>query len=635
MQFVDNRFNEIMGKIEYPENFNKDSPTLKMRKSSEIKVYIPRIMGTNKLILHLYNKDNTQLTNEYEGEWISLEKEYDVYLFQLKTRYLGSGLYFFTLKLDTVYGCIYALKEKNKMIFKRNEEFINRFQLTVYNYKYMKPKGAGGIIYHIFVDRFQRGGQTPIKEDGIYPDNWSVIPEYPEYPGAPFKNNTFYGGSLYGIASKLDYISSLGVDAIYLSPIFDSPSNHKYDTSDYMTVDKTLGGDEGLKYLIAESKKYGIDIILDGVFNHTGDDSIYFNKYGNFKSLGAFQSKESKYYPWYEFKEYPFKYTSWWNIDILPRINTGNISCMEYFVGERGVVDKYASFGIRGFRLDVADELSDSFIRDIKAKLNKHNLNSVLYGEVWEDGSNKIAYGTRKEYFRGDTLDGVMNYPLRVGIINYLNNSETSLLFYALCDIINHAPKRIRDLQMNLLGSHDTVRILTALANQNISGLSNSQLSEIRLNEQEKKIAKQKLMQAYTIVSTLPGVPVIYYGDEAGLEGYSDPFNRMPFPWGLEDKELLSFYRTIGNIRRKNSVYSNGEYKLIELNSNYLIFVRLSKSYCYYTLINNTDKPIYIGFTGKYFSFFKNQKYDSCVTYMLEGHSSDIIKLTREEYIII
>lgn len=192
------------------------------------------------------------------------------------------------------------------------------------------------------------------------------MPEYPAYPGAPLKNNRFYGGTLLGIIDKLEYIRSLGVDTIYLSPIFDAASNHKYDTADYMSVDSMFGGEKAFKALIKKAHEYGIGIILDGVFNHTGSDSIYFNKYGHYKTLGAYQSKKSKYYSWYDFKNYPDEYTAWWGIDILPRIHPDKPDCRKYFVGKDGVIAKYASMGIDGFRLDVADELSDDFIAEIK-----------------------------------------------------------------------------------------------------------------------------------------------------------------------------------------------------------------------------------------------------------------------------
>ena len=435
-----------------------------------------------------------------------------------------------------------------------------------------------------------------------------------------------YGGTLKGITKKLDYIKSLGTTIIYLSPIFKSPSNHKYDTADYTKVDKAFGGESALRELISEAKKRKIGIILDGVFNHTGSDSLYFNKYGNYKSIGAYQSKESKYYSWYEFQKFPDKYTSWWGIDILPRINTQNSECQNYFVGRRGIIAKYRKMGILGFRLDVVDELSDEFIQKIKSRLEKTECGSLLYGEVWEDASNKIAYGMRKKYYLGKELDGVMNYPLRAGIISFLKNCETGRLLYYLCDIINNTPKRILDMQMNLLGSHDTERIITSLGGEDTFGKTNEYLHKVRMNKSEYLCGRRKVMMAYTAIATLPGLPTVYYADEVGLEGYSDPFNRRTFPWGDEDVVLLSHFRLLGKIRNSYKVYRRGEFKLIYLNDEILIFKRTSKKYDYVTVINNRSEKLNLSFSKKVESLIlKKENTDFAVA----GQSSEIFKAIK------
>ena len=623
--FPDNEVSALTGKAQYPDNSNIASGTFEKGSKNRIRCKIPRALGVEELILELYEESLGSFVRSLKLCWIDYNRGYDSYEAILDTSNIEIGLYYFKLTLKSAYGKIFGYKRGSSVEFNKTDNSGELFQITVYDFKYNKPIGSGGIIYHIFVDRFNRAGKSEIKPNAVMPVDWSVIPEYPEYPGAPLKNNTFYGGTLDGITQKLDYIKSLGVSALYLSPIFESASNHKYDTADYMSVDSMFGGDEALKRLIDAAREKDISIILDGVFNHTGADSIYFNRYGSYPDIGAYQSKESEYYSWFNFKEYPNKYTCWWDIEILPRINTLNSKCREYFVGKDGVVDKYSRMGIGGFRLDVADELPDNLIEEIKARLNESNSESVLYGEVWEDASNKIAYGKRKRYYLGSELDGVMNYPLRDGIINYLNYGKTSLLFYALYDIIYNAPKRIRDMQMNILGSHDTERILTVLANKDTVGLDNATLAILRLSENERAVAKRKLMLAYTIIATLPGIPVIYYGDEVGLEGYSDPFNRMPYPWGAEDCELLSFYRLIGKIRRENDVYKDGDYALIELSSSCLIFGRYDGEYSYITLINNSKKTIEIAFSSEYTRLLTNVKEDGkCI---INAYDAEIFKI--------
>ena len=588
---------EIKGKVTYG-NGKKESCTRAFELGNDIVINLlaPRMLGISSARISCYD-DSGKPVISCSGSWISHDLGNDKYEFRIKG-IETPGIYFYSLQLSCCLGNIYATASLNSVFFSGEESLT---QFTVSNFRYPAPKGIyGGVIYHIFVDRFARCGKPRRRSNARLIEDWSDgVPEYPEYPGAFMKNNTFFGGDLFGIAKKLPYISSLGVTAIYLSPIFESPSNHKYDTADYMRVDSMLGGDRALKHLIREAEKLGISVILDGVFNHTGSDSIYFNRYGNYKSLGAYQSADSPYYSWYSFDRYPDKYTCWWGIDILPRINPDNRECGEYFTGSGGVIERYARMGIGGIRLDVADELSDKFIASIKACLCKFNPRAILYGEVWEDASNKIAYGKRKQYYLGAELDGVMNYPLRAGIIEYICHGQTDKLLYSLTDIINNAPKRVLDAQMNLLGSHDTERILTALGAVSPDNKSNSELRTMRMSESERSVAISRLKAAYTVLSTLPGIPTIFYGDEVGLEGYSDPFNRMPFPWGNENAELLSHYRRLGLLRRKHRVYEDGEFSILQLERNVLIFSRKRGQTAYVTVFNNSNNKMSISFSAE------------------------------------
>ena len=404
----------------------------------------------------------------------------------------------------------------------------------------------------------------------------------------------FFGGDLYGIIDKLDYIEELGVTCLYLSPIFDAYSNHKYDTGDYMSVDSMFGSEKALDTLIKEAKKRNIHIIFDGVFNHTGADSIYFNKFGNYSSVGAYQSKESPYYEWYNFRNYPDDYECWWDVKILPRVNSDSLSYQKYILGDGGVVEKWMKKGIDGFRLDVADELSDSFLRTLNKKLKSINPNGIVYGEVWEDASNKIAYDKRKKYFLGNELDSVMNYPLREAIIAYIKHGDSEKLYSTCKMLYSHYPKHNADLLMNLLGTHDTERILTVLGGESSEGYTNAQLSTKRMTRQERKTAVSLLKLAYSIVATVPGVPCIYYGDEAGMEGYRDPFNRLPYPWGKEDKELLDYYKRIGRIRKNEPVFKDGYFEIIECNEDLLSFARYKENSFAVTIVNRSDEKYYL-----------------------------------------
>ena len=594
-----------------------------LKERSELKIRLPRAVGVSSVIFKIF-KENMELYGSFEGKASFSDHNTDVYSLSIK---LPVGLYFFHIELSCPCGTVYGMKKSFSEIEFREEPYGESFQLTVYDFKFSSCQNAlGGIIYHVFVDRFARGGvKLPKRVDAVMLNDWdNGIPEYPEYPGAPLKNNTFFGGDLYGVIEKLDYIKSLGTSIIYLSPIFEAYSNHKYDTADYLKVDDMFGSDKALKKLIAEAKKKGIGIVLDGVFNHTGSDSVYFNKNGRYKTLGAYQSKNSEYYPWYDFKDYPDKYTCWWDIEILPRINPDVKECGDFLAGPGGVVDKYAKMGILGIRLDVADELSDCFIKRIKGRLEEAPGDHILYGEVWEDASNKIAYEKRKRYYLGEELDGVMNYPLRKGIISYLRDKKTKDLEYALGDIIFNAPKRIRDMQMNLLGTHDTERIITVLAGEDVSGRKNSEIAHIKMSEEEKSRGIKLLKMAYTILATLPGIPAIFYGDEVGLEGYKDPFNRRPFPWNNTNEDLLSFYRKIGNIRREFEVYKEGDYTLLWLCADSLAFRRTDGVHDYITVVNNDCRDMTLSSNSKLSSLIRAINSKSIV---LSSMSADVIKL--------
>lgn len=553
---------------------------------------VPHVVGVTEAWFE-YNFENKRYRIPMVFD--SLHGADDVYYASLSQ--LGTGLYFGTIHLITALGEFYGSRCGKLIEFVRDFAMVDTVQISVSDFIYPTPdRYLGGAIYHIFVDRYAKGTRSvPVKPGARIIKNWDDgVPEYPAYPGAYLENNTFYGGTLYGIAERLDALEALGVTLIYLSPIFDAYSNHKYDTGDYMSVDSMFGGDEALRTLIDAAKKRGIGIILDGVFNHTGSDSIYFNKKGTYPSLGAYQSPKSTFYSWYEFQNYPQEYTCWWGIPILPRIHPDREDCRAFFLDAGGVIDKYARMGIAGFRLDVADELSDDFIAGIKRVLCEYDPKTLLYGEVWEDASNKVAYGIRKQYYLGKELDGVMNYPLRKALLSFVLQKDPTELFYVFEQVYPNTPKRILDAQMNLLGTHDTERILTVLAGEHRPDMSNEELRVKRMNEKERALGKARLKMLYTVIATLPGLPMVYYGDEVGLEGYSDPFNRMPYPYGKEDKELLLHYQKIGMLRKKNNVYKHGEFLLLSLTSNRLLFLRKTRAYAYLTVLNQSDTDLNI-----------------------------------------
>ena len=591
----------------------------------EFKLLIPRRCGATSVRMHLFGEGiENKLYRGYEFAWDGFDGPLDIYKCDVNMTDVGVGLYYYKYEIvaekTTFYGDGKVIGELSEIA----SDGSGMIQLLVYqdsgnHANWMR----GGIMYHVFVDRFNKSRKCQPKKNAVMNDDWyGGIPQYADVPGGYVENNMFFGGDLYGIIEKLDFIKSLGVSCLYLSPIFDAYSNHKYDTADYMSIDSMFGSEEALDKLISESKKRDIHIIFDGVFNHTGADSIYFNKFDNYSTLGAYQSKESPYYEWYNFRSFPDDYECWWDVKILPRVNSNCPSYQKFILGKGGVVEKWMKKGIDGFRLDVADELSDDFLRALNERVKAVNPNGIVYGEVWEDASNKIAYGNRKKYFLGNELDSVMNYPLREAIIKYVKFGD-SAFFYNTCKMLySHYPKHNADLLMNLLGTHDTERILTVLGGESGDGYTNEQLSVKRMTESEKKRATELLKLAYTIVATVPGVPCIYYGDEAGMEGYRDPFNRMPYPWGKENAELLEHYKKINGIRLREQVYKDGFFEILECNQDFLAFARYGESDFLLTIVNRSDKKykIYSSVSLKNCETGKKTKaIEPCSSFILKG----------------
>ncbi|MBR6784425.1 MAG: glycoside hydrolase family 13 protein [Clostridia bacterium] len=469
--------------------------------------------------------------------------------------------------------------------------FVNETQILIYDEKYLPPEWLyGGVMYQIFPDRFAKGGKTVRRNDAVYNPDWeNGIPEYPEIRGDSFPNNTHFGGTLWGVADKLDYIESLGVNCIYLNPIFEAYSNHKYDTADFMSVDKSFGGDEALKNLIEKAHSRGIKIILDGVFNHVGNDSVYFDAYGKYGN-GACVSKDSPYYSWFTFNRYPDVYESWWGIKNLPR----TVRCESYvgFITEK-VIPKYMNMGVDGFRLDVADELESEFLDKIAAAIKAIKPDALIIGEVWEDASNKIAYDERKRYFRGRQLDSVTDYPIRNAIIDFIKYGNAEFLANTINTLCrNYPPHKLKCL-MNFLGSHDTERITTVLGGEEDMGEPNSVLAVKRLPPEKREAAKELLKQAYLLLAAIPGVPCIYYGDEIAMEGYHDPFNRKTFKESGFADSFSDFFKSVNKARRAEELFTAEENKAEALAQGVLRLIRVKNGKKLVVLANMSDNAYY------------------------------------------
>ena len=456
------------------------------------------------------------------------------------------------------------------------------FQITIYQEGVTTPTWfKNAIIYQIFPDRFYRDNKLMLtdKKNRLLHGSWQSKPIY--FKDVKTKDiiaYDFFGGNLAGIIAKLPYLKELGISVIYLNPIFEAQSNHRYDTGDYHKIDEWLGDLNTFKMLCQEANKVGIAIFLDGVFSHTGSDSKYFNKEGTYETLGAYQSKKSPYYSWYCFEDYPDKYQSWWGFDTLPNVNELDLQYQDFIINNNESVLKYwLAQGIKGWRLDVVDEIPDQFLKNFYKTLKQENAEAVLIGEVWEDASHKASYGKIREYLNGDELDSVMNYPFRRILIDFiLGHSDAKLAQRLVLSLYENYPLENFYAMMNLVGSHDEVRIMTILGEAQINEfMPDTEIADYQLPLEQYKLAMQRLKLLATWQMTFPGVPSIYYGDEVGMQGYKDPHNRGSFIWGNEDKKLLEWYKQIIAVRNANPALRTGSFKILQAEDDIFIYSRV------------------------------------------------------------
>ena len=514
--------------------------------------------------------------------------------------------------LDTraIYHYYFKFSVNNQTKYINNNNTIennitkdNMYKLSV---NFNTPDWAKGkMMYHIFVDRFKRGSNEPLKQmprrtiHNSWNDEMIIGPDQ-----NGIWNADFYGGDLLGIIEKLDYIKSLGIDIIYLSPIVYSQSNHRYDTSDYENVDPYAGCNEDLRKLCAIAHQKGIKIILDAVFNHTGNDSKYFNEFGTFDTIGAYQSIYSTYAPFYK-KHYHngnLYYDYWWGMPNLPVCNGNSPEWQNYILGENGIIDKWFSLGIDGLRLDVADELTDEFIEKIRIAVKRNKPDGFILGEVWKNPMRM----NRGYIESGKGMDSVMNYPLIDALIRYFKYSDINKLSYIIKDIQREYPQDTINTLMNFTSTHDISRAINIFSTYDFQEygewawdvISNdlNRCKNFTLTQEQYEHGKE-IYKAYIFTLTfMPGILSIFYGDEIGIQGIGNLANRKPFPWGYEDIDLLNFFKYIGNIRKIEPFLSEAGLNILDITKDYFMFERYTKQDRALITVNRTneDKEIYI-----------------------------------------
>lgn len=499
-------------------------------------------------VYFIVRKDASDSSN-----YIYMDKtgSYDGYFtYTCKISFDLPGLYFYRFEIKNNDKTGFVGKKGNKAVI---EDWLPEWQLTVYDKNFETPDWVkGGTMYQIFPDRFKRSDNfsyLEAKNERKIHESWDDIPEF-IYDTPDYRANDYFLGNAEGIMEELDYIKELGVNIIYLNPVFESPEYHRYSTGNYFNIDPYFGTNEGFKKLCERAKEMGIKIIIDGVFSHTGADSIYFNKYGHYDSLGAAQSKDSPYFNWYSFWDYPEKYECWWGFENLPNVNENHPDYTEYITGKNGVIDFWQGLGASGWRLDVADELPDEFIEALYKRAKEADRAAFIIGEVWEDATNKFAYGVRRKYLLGGQMDSVMNYPFRSAILDFVKNRDSQLFEDRLFDILENYPPQVVSCLMNSISTHDTERAITFFGVEN--EVKPEDYGRYILSCEEYERGKRGLLLATFLQFTLPGIPSVYYGDEVGLDGFKDPYSRKTYPHGKEDYEILGFYKRLGKIRNEN-----------------------------------------------------------------------------------
>jgi len=475
------------------------------------------------------------------------------------------------------------------------DKYPHAFQITVYDKEFTTPDWMkGAVMYQIFPDRFSRDkdfsfevmkkSETERPERVLHEDWYEDVDIYGKEP-AGYLACDFFGGSLKGIAEKAQYLKELNIDVLYLNPICEARSNHRYDTADYMNVDPLLGGIDGYKSFRTTMKESGILYILDGVFSHTGADSRYFNKFRRYPGSGAYSAfadgEESRYASWYSFwrhEDGQVDYDSWWGFPDLPNVREDDLSYRDFILGPSGVVSSWLRGGASGIRLDVSDELPDSFLREMRSCVKSAtDGEGLVLGEVWEDPTTKISYGNYRDFAFGRTHDSVMGYPFRETLLGFLKG-DISAQEWALTmeRMRENYPDEMFFCMMNLISSHDVPRAITVLAGKPDPGDRELQKKTPLTDEEYTKgLALMKL--AFFVQMTYPGCPCIYYGDEIGMEGYRDPFNRRTYPWGKETgKQLcqLEEYRKLSHLRREHEVLKNGDVRILYAKDDALIYER-------------------------------------------------------------
>lgn len=539
--------------------------------------------------------------NKQEIHMNYIDKDENMAYFQTQLYIPTKAIYHYYFTCRANGNFIYLKKKNNDNKYQLNED--DKWKLSV---NFDVPDWAKGkVMYHIFLDRFNRGSDKPLQEmprRNIH-QSWSEEMQIgPDSKG--IWNNDFYGGDLKGIQDKLKYLKSLGVDIIYISPIVKSQSNHRYDAADYEVVDPYAGSNEDLKNLCDKAHELDMKIVLDAVFNHTGNDSKYFNEYGTYDNVGAYQSQDSVYSPFYRKHEENghTTYDYWWGMKNLPECDGYAPEWINYITGVGGIIDQWFHLGIDGLRLDVADELNDDFIKKIRQAVKRNKEDGFIIGEVW-----KNPMRMNREYISsGKEMDSVMNYLFIDALLRYFKYADVDKLKNIIKEILTEYPEDTIKTLMNFTSTHDITRAINLLScdefqkygewgwnlnNDNYNWCQNYHLSESQYNQ-----GKQILAPYIFTLTFFPGILSIFYGDEVGVQGMGNLSNRSPFPKDNHDKQILAIFKNAGNVRQIEKFLRTADIDIKTINDKYFMFERYDQNNQMLIVVSRVgvDQDIYI-----------------------------------------
>jgi len=505
----------------------------------------------------------------------------------------------------------------------------------------------GAIMYQIFVDRYKRtrGLEKPKMKGRDIHNNWTEPPVV-----GPNKDGKwcvdFYCGDVKGITDTMKYLKKLGVDIIYLCPISESQSNHRYDTADYKSVDPYAGTTDMMKEMCEKAHKYGIKVILDVVFNHTGNDSIYYNEYGHYDSIGAYQVAKdprykgmvSPYSDFYDtdchFGKHEFKF--WWNQPNMPKCNGKSEHWRNFICGKEGAIDFYFSLGIDGLRLDVADELLDEFVEDTHTAAVRNKLYAFLMAEMWEN--NPMDRGFLKN---AKGIHSLMNYRLTDAIMRYYKYCDVNKLREALRFISTEYPEGTILTLMNFTSTHDISRAIEIFgcnifneyalwAWDLIKGNGDCEwIKQHKMTSYEYHCGKRVLKSYCFALTFLQGIFSIFYGDEVGVQGVGNLANRAPYPWGHRDKDLLKYFRGLGKIRKENQFLRTAEQKIVKIDHEHFVFERYNKNESIMVIVSRTHHITKVDLPEEYRDGEVVARLKSCTKQELSPFGAIAIRKTK------